>query len=101
MRSLPVIRRQLAGVRAIEDLATAILRLGERLTGATDLPQPAHAVEMRGAKIRRGDGCAVRPAIALLATPALGELQRVVVARVRIARHQARRNALVAHAHVL
>ena len=33
--------------RRLEDLAAAILRLGERLPGAADLAQPAHAVEVR------------------------------------------------------
>ena len=86
MRRLPVVRRQLAGCGAIEDLAAAILRLGERLAGTADLAQPAHAIEVRGAELRRRDGRAIRPAIALLAAAVLGELQRVVVARVRIRR---------------
>ncbi len=101
VRRLPVRRGQLAGGGAVEDLAAAILRLGERLAGATDLAQPAHAVEVRGAEVRRRDRRAVRPAIALLAALHLRELQRVVVAGVRVRRHQRRRDALVAHAHVL
>ena len=101
VRRLPVVGGELAGRRTIEDLATAILRLGERLAGTADLAQAAHAIEVRGAEIGSGDGRAIGPAIALLAATDLGELQRVVVARVRIGRHQARRDALMAHAHVL
>jgi hypothetical protein len=101
MRRLPVARRQLVRLRAIEDLATPILRLGERLPGAADLTQPAHAIEMRRTELRRRDRRAIRPSIALLAATFLGELQRVVVAGVRIRRHQARGDALMPDAHAL
>ena len=101
MRRLPLVWRQLVGGRAIEDLAAAVLRLGERLPGAAHLPEAAHAVEVRGTEIGIGDGRAIGPAIALLAAADLGELERIVVTRIRIRRHQRGRDALVPHAHVL
>jgi hypothetical protein len=101
VRCLPVVRRQLVAGGAVEDLAAPVLRLGERLARSVDLAQAAYAVEVRRAELRRRDGGSIRPAEALLAPADLGELQRVVVAGVRVRRHQARRDALVAHAHVL
>ena len=101
VRRLPIVRRELPGRSALEDLTTAILRLRECLTWTADLAQAAHAIEVGGAEIRRGDGRAIGPPVALLAAADLGELERVVVARVRIRRHQAGGDPLMAHAHVL
>lgn len=101
VRRLPVRARQRVGRRAIEDLAAPVLRLGERLARAADLAEPAHAIEVRGAELGRRDGGSIRPPVALLAALLVRELERVVVAGVRVRRHQAGRDALVPHAHVL